>query len=670
MRIDGHRKWIVVAAVVVVIAGIFAYSATRSTPDREAANLTEVLNGVADGKVGEIHVKDGNSAAIVHWTDGRESEVSFPPGRPITSLLYDAGIPSESWPPIYIPESRQGMSDNAAFVIRLLFIGGLFVLIIFFMRRMIPGAFGGSGKGKNRFMPIPAGNRSVTFEDVAGASEIKIEVGDIVEYLREPERFRKVGARMPRGLLLVGPPGTGKTLLARALAGEANASFFSVSGSEFVELYVGVGSSRVRELFKKAKENEPSIIFIDEIDAIGRRRGRSDHSSEYDQTLNQILVEMDGFDERSTVVVIAATNRADVLDSALLRPGRFDRKVYVDLPDREARHSILAVHARGKPMASGADLAEMAARTAGLTGADLANIINEAAILAARKSEHLITTEHLYESLDRTVAGPARSGRRFSLQERNVIAYHEAGHAVVTHLLPYADTVRKVSIVSRGQAGGFTMITPEEDRGLWTRTQLKQRLAGLLGGMAAEEIVFGDITTGSSNDLEQATSIASSMVQQYGMGRTFGLLSSGTGSGKVPPLSPQSSYAAEQEALGFVSEAFGIARSILEEHRSDLEHVALRLLEVETLEGDELASMIRRSDTAPRLAPSDERVQRPVLLPGVERDTQEPVPVRRRSRARRLVSAGVAALSFMLRAPNKNVGKRSTRATRELPSAD
>jgi cell division protease FtsH len=660
MRIDGNRRWIVVAAAALVVAAVFTIATTRSSEPREAADLTEFLNGIRAGEVQEIHVQAGNQVAIVQWSDGRESDVTFPAGRPVTSVLYDAGIPSEQWPSIFVPESGQGLSDTAAFVIRLLFIGGLFVAILFFMRRMLPGAFG-SGRGKNRFTPVPAGDKSVTFEDVAGATELKLEVSDIVEFLREPDRFRKVGARMPRGLLLVGPPGTGKTLVARALAGEANASFFSVSGAEFVELYVGVGSSRVRELFKRAKENEPAIVFIDEIDAIGRRRGRSDHSSEYDQTLNQILVEMDGFEERSTIVVIAATNRADVLDSALLRPGRFDRKVYVDLPDRQARQDILAVHARGKPIAPDANLAELAARTAGLTGADLANIINEAAILAARDSEPIITMKHLYESLDRSVAGPARSGRRFSLQERNVIAYHEAGHAVVTHLLPFADTVRKVSIVSRGQAGGFTMITPEEDRGLWTRTQLEQRLAGLLGGMAAEEIVFGDITTGSSNDLEQATAIASSMVQQYGMGRKFGLLSSGSGGGNVPPLSPQSSYAAEQEALEFVSDGYGIARALLEERRDDLERVALRLLEVETLEGPELAEMIKR--------PDDSRVLRPAARPtpirptggSVSDDMVASTVKPRRSRTRRLIASGVAALSFVLGPSGKNVGKRTAR---------
>jgi cell division protease FtsH len=376
---------------------------------------------------------------------------------------------------------------------------------------------------------------------------------------------------------------------------------------------------------------------------------------------------MDGFDERSNIVVIAATNRADVLDNALLRPGRFDRKVFVELPDREARRSILNVHAKGKPIAGDVNLDEIAARTVGLTGADLANVVNEAAILAGRESEPAITMSHFAEALERTIAGPARTGRRFSEHERRVVAFHEAGHALVTQVLPYADTVRKVSIVARGQAGGFTMISPDEDRGLWTRTQLEQRLAGLLAGMAAEEIVFEEITTGSSNDLEQATSIAASMVQRYGMGKRFGLLSAGNGS--TPPLSPQTTYAAEQEALSIVSDAHELALYLMRRHREDLDRIAERLMEVETVEGSELDDLIQHRGEhldAPHRLPS--RTPAPVGQ-GVPSEAPDEPRRRNRSIARRVVGTAAAALSMVGRLFQREVPQPSnSRGERERPA--
>jgi cell division protease FtsH len=643
MRLSGNRKWYLIAAIVIIVAGVYFASTMIGGTEPERTNLTSLLDDVRSGEVSEITIASNGTTLDILMEDGSERSGTLQSGQSLTALMTEAGIPSSAWPAIYPEPASQSFSDGTGFLMRMMVVALIFVLILLLMRRMMPGAFGGGRK--NRFTPIPAGQSPVSFDDVAGAAEIKHEVSDIVDFLREPDRFRAVGAHIPHGLLLVGPPGTGKTLLAKALAGEANANFFSVSGAEFVELYVGVGASRVRELFKKAREVEPSIVFIDEIDAIGRRRGRSDNSSEYDQTLNQILVEMDGFDERSNVVVIAATNRSDVLDSALLRPGRFDRKVFVELPDREARRAILNVHARGKPIAGDVSFEEIAARTAGLTGADLSNVINEAAILAGRDKQVSITMANMTEALERTIAGPARTGRRFSEHERRVVAYHEAGHALVTHVLPFADTVRKVSIVARGQAGGFTMITPEEDRGLWTRRQLEQRLAGLLAGMAAEEIVFDEVTTGSSNDLEQATSIAASMVQRYGMGKRFGLLSAGNGTG--PPLSPQSTYAAEQEAVSIVSEAHALALHLLREYREELEQLAVRLMDVETIEGSELDSMIPSRDPVP--IPT--QVARPVSIP--RNESPEPanlpddVPEDRRRRSRRLVSAASAALNMI-----------------------
>ncbi len=666
MRFSGNRRWLLLAAVALVAVGAYLLTTLVGSSDPERTDLTHLMGEIRAGQVDEITVGSSGTSLEILMADGTERSGSLPAGQSLTALMTEAEIPSSQWPAIYAEPGGGGLGDGTGFMVRLMVVGLIFVVIILLMRRMMPGGFGGGGR-KNRFTPIPAGQSPVTFDDVAGSAEIKHEVSDIVDFLREPERFRTVGAHIPHGLLLVGPPGTGKTLLAKALAGEANANFFSVSGAEFVELYVGVGASRVRELFKKARELEPAIIFIDEIDAIGRRRGRSDNSSEYDQTLNQILVEMDGFDERSNIVVIAATNRADVLDNALLRPGRFDRKVYVELPDREARRAILNVHARGKPIAGDVNLDEIASRTAGLTGADLSNVVNEAAILAGRDSQPAINMAHMAEALERTIAGPARAGRRFSEHERRVVAYHEAGHALVTHVLPYSDTVRKVSIVARGQAGGFTMITPEEDRGLWTRTQLEQRLAGLLAGMAAEEIVFEEVTTGSSNDLEQATSIAASMVQRYGMGRRFGLLSAGNGT--TPPLSPQSTYAAEQEAMDIVSDAHELALEIIHEHREDLERLAAKLIEVETIEGSELDDLVSRKSEpfAPRRS-----VPTPVASrssgPGGGTGATEPVTARQRSGLRRVAGTAAAALSvvgrlFQREAPQPGNDRRQSSKT-------
>lgn len=618
-----------ILVVALVAVGLTARPAPQST------DLTQVLNDIRSGEVTAVHISEGRTAEVTYQDETR-TQVVLPPDESLTTLLVNAGIEPSAWPEIYGPSSG-GISPNMTLMLRLVTFVAIGGLVIFFLRRFTPGALGNNAGRRGAFEPIRPGERTITFADVAGADEVKEEVADIVDYLREPERFRQLGARIPRGLLLTGPPGTGKTLITRALAGEANASFFSVSGSEFVELYVGVGASRVRELFRKAKENAPAIIFIDEIDAIGRRRGRMEQSSEYDQTLNQILVEMDGFDPRSTVVVVAATNRVDILDPALLRPGRFDRKVMVDLPDRRAREAILEVHARGKPFAADVSFSELAARTTGLTGADLANVINEAAILAARDRRPEILASDLFEALDRTLAGPARNSRRFSAHERKVVAYHEAGHALVAHVLPHADPVRKVSIVSRGQAGGYTMIVPEEDRGLWTRAQLNDRLAALLGGMAAEEFIFGDITTGSSNDLEQTTGIASAMVQRYGMGKRFGLLS--IGSAEPMSLSPQSAYTAEQEALELVQQAYQTALDVLRAHADDLERVAQRLLEVETIEGDELDELISPPRPLPVREPVSRREPQTAHHPSVREQ-------RRRGRALRLGRALGAVAAF------------------------
>ena len=403
-------------------------------------------------------------------------------------------------------------------------------LIIFggFILYMIRGARGGINQamqiGRSRARLVTENRPNVTFDDVAGAEEAKQELAEIVEFLRYPEKFAKLGAKIPRGVLMAGAPGTGKTLISRAVAGEAGVPFFSISGSEFVEMFVGVGASRVRDLFARAKQSSPAIIFIDEIDAVGRHRGAGigGGNDEREQTLNQILVEMDGFDDRTNVIVVATTNRPDVLDPALLRPARFDRRVVLDLPDVRGREAILNVHIKGKPAMADVDLRTLARQTHGFSGADLANLLNEAAILAARQDRHSITQKDLDEAVDRVIAGPARKSREVSQKEREIIAYHEAGHALVAASLPHADPVHKVTIVSRGNAGGYTRLLPEEDRGLWSKGQFEAMLAAMMGGQTAEEVVMGDITTGASNDLQNASRIARKMVTEYGMSDSLG----------------------------------------------------------------------------------------------------------------------------------------------------
>ena len=435
------------------------------------------------------------------------------------------------------------------------------------------------------------------FADVAGCDDAKLEMGELVAFLRDPGRYRELGARVPKGVLLVGPPGTGKTLLARAVAGEADCAFLSVSGSEFVEMFVGVGAARVRDLFRKARKAAPCIVFVDEIDAVGRRRaGVGVHlgHEEREQTLNQLLVELDGFDQGARIVVIGATNRADVLDEALLRPGRFDRQVSVDPPDVGGRAAILAVHARGKPLAPDADLGLLARRTAGFTGADLANLINEAALLAARERLPEIGMGQLEAAVDRVLAGPERRGRLLSLEERRTIAYHEMGHALVLTALPGTDPVRRVSIVGRGRSLGWTLTVPDSDRALGSKSQLRNRLAGLLGGRVAEELVLGqdDITTGGADDLLKATQLARQMVTELGMSGLGVRVVQGGDAGLAPLHSDDLGRRVDAEVDRLLDEALGRARTILGARRDLLDELAARLLEVETMTGAELAEVI------------------------------------------------------------------------------
>jgi len=461
-----------------------------------------------------------------------------------------------------------------------------------------PNFLPGSQHGKNDKTRLSL----VTFQDVAGADNAKLELQEIIEFLKEPAKFAKLGARVPKGVLMSGPPGTGKTLLAKAVAGEAGVSFFSISGSEFVEMYVGVGAARVRDLFRQAKKHAPSVVFVDEIDAVGRQRGASSgHSNdEREQTLNQILVEMDGFTTDTNVIVMASTNRPDILDPALLRPGRFDRKVVLDRPDVQSREAILEVHTRGKPLAADISIADLARLTPGFVGADLENLVNEAAILAARRNLTVIGKAEFQAAMERIVAGPERQNKILNEAERQVIAYHEAGHAVVMHHLEHCDPVHKVSIVSRGMALGYTMPLPEGDKYLRRRDAFEHEIVGLLGGRAAEELIFNQVTTGASNDLERATKLARAMVTRYGFSRKLGLRTFGEeqgnaylGSlGETRDYSEEKAQAIDQEIDQILETAYQRAKSILTEQRSKMDTLAAALLEHETIERTAFEAMM------------------------------------------------------------------------------
>jgi cell division protease FtsH len=478
----------------------------------------------------------------------------------------------------------------------LLLFGGL----LFFLLSQAKGANSQAMSfGRSKARLFSAVKPSVTFSDVAGADEAKQEMHEIVEFLKSREKFQSLGARVPKGVLLVGSPGTGKTLLAKAIAGEAGVPFFSISGSEFVEMFVGVGASRVRDLFAKAKKNSPCIVFIDEIDAVGRRRGSGmgGGHDEREQTLNQILVEMDGFDTNTSVIIIAATNRPDILDAALLRPGRFDRRIMLDMPDINGRLAILKIHATGKPLAKDVNLESIAKQTIGFSGADLANLVNEAAILAARRNKKNIGSKELEESIDRVIAGPERKSRRISAKEKEIIAYHEAGHALVARLLPHADPVHKISVVARGISLGHTRQLPAEDRYLETYSQYKDRLATLMGGRVAEEIMFNEMSTGASNDIKVSTNLALKMVNKYGMSSKLGPRTYGDRHDMIflgREITEQRDYgdkiadSIDEEVNAIIMEAYETAKHILTEHRDRLIHISNLLLEKEGLEGKEM----------------------------------------------------------------------------------
>ena len=477
-----------------------------------------------------------------------------------------------------------------------------FILLMNIMTRMNGGPGGAVNDkmarfGEARIQDIPSDGKKVTFKDVAGADEEKEELEEIVQFLRDPDRYTQLGAHIPKGVLLVGPPGTGKTLLAKAVAGEADVAFLSISGSDFVEMYVGVGASRVRDLFEQAKKQSPAIVFIDEIDAVGRQRGSGlgGGHDEREQTLNQLLVEMDGFAANEGVVVLAATNRVDILDPALLRPGRFDRQVFVGLPDIKGRQDILTIHAKGKPLAEDVDLAKVARATAGFTGADLENLLNEAALLTGRRGQKFITEDAIQQSVIKVIAGPEKHSRVIPEQERRLTAYHEAGHAVVIHALPNHDPVHQITIVPRGQSGGMTIFLPEEDRSYRSRSFMTEQIVSLLGGRAAEEMMLGDISTGASSDIQRATAIARKMVGTYGMSEKLGNVAFDAGTdevfigksmGHTRPYSEQTAAAMDTEIRAIIDTAYDRCRAILAESKPQLEAVAAYLLEHETMDAE------------------------------------------------------------------------------------
>ncbi len=625
-----NRGWIlwIVVAVVLVIALSTIFSGGSSY---HKASLSKVQHAITSGKVQKATLKDKDQTIQVTLKKG--DHVSGVDGasklKSDYTNHYDTHLVGELKKANV--DYKVDVSHQSTFVSILIGVAPiiiLFVILLFFMNQMQ----GGGGRvmqfGKSKAKQVTKDMPKTTFADVAGADEAIEELQEIKEFLENPSKFQSLGAKIPKGVLLYGPPGTGKTLLARAVAGEAGVPFYSISGSDFVEMFVGVGASRVRDLFEQAKSNAPAIVFVDEIDAVGRHRGAGlgGGHDEREQTLNQLLVEMDGFDVKGGVILIAATNRPDILDPALLRPGRFDRQIVVDRPDLEGRKAILRVHARGKPVADDVDLGVIARRTPGFTGADLANVINEAALLTARSNAKQITMTMMEESIDRVMAGPERKTRVMSDNERKVTAYHEGGHALVAYALPNMDPVHKLTIVGRGRALGYTMVLPTEDKYTQTRSELMNQLAYAMGGRAAEELVFHEPTTGAANDIEKATQTARAMITQYGMSEELGAIKFGKDDGEPflgREMGHQRDYSeavaskVDSEVRGLIEAAHDEAWEILVEHRDVLDNLVLRLLDKETLNKEQLAEVFAPVDKRPRRVFTGNRRRPPSDIPPV-----------------------------------------------------
>ena len=593
--------------LLVVVLGIVFYFTWQSIEQgQKSGNWTYsqlLTNAAQPGKVTSVVIKGTDATATTR--DGNKYGVTLPDSTDkVADTLNEDGVNvsfetaggGAYWLQVLVPN-----------IILLLLIGGFMYYIL---RQTQSGNNQAMSFGRSRARMVAGDKPAVTFADVAGVEEAKQELTEIVEFLKYPEKFVALGARIPKGVLLVGPPGTGKTLLSKAVAGEAGVPFFSISGSEFVEMFVGVGASRVRDLFDQAKRNAPCIVFVDEIDAVGRQRGAGLGGShdEREQTLNQILVEMDGFDTNTNVIVVAATNRPDVLDPALLRPGRFDRQVILDRPDIRGRKAVLEVHAKGKPLEKNVSLETLAKQTPGFSGADLMNLLNEAAILSARRNKKSIGMGELEEAIDRVVAGPERKSRIITEKEKIITAYHEVGHALVAKMLPNLDPVHKITIIARGMMGGYTQLLPTEDRYLYTRSHFEDTLAWSLGGHAAEQIVFGEMTTGAENDIERATKLARKMVMEYGMSDKLGPLQFGHKEEMVflgRDLGEQRNYSEavaeeiDQEVRRLITQAYARAKDILERYRDKLDEISLRLVKDETLDGATFDAMLGLTPVEP-----------------------------------------------------------------------
>ena len=601
-----NQSFVVTFLLIVAAVAMVVMAVNRESTTQESLTINEVAADIMAGKVARVVIEDGDNLRVIYKAGGEaQTRTGLESYKESNSTLVEQllalGVKPEQLSSENVtievrpPSQWAGIVSGALYILPVIFMAG----VLWFIFRQAQGSNNAAMSfGKSRARMFSGEHPTVTFQDVAGVEESKQELAEVVEFLKEPQKFIQLGARIPKGVLLLGPPGTGKTLLAKAVSGEAGVPFFSISGSEFVEMFVGVGASRVRDLFDQAKRHSPCIVFVDEIDAVGRQRGAGLGGShdEREQTLNQMLVEMDGFDTDTNIIIIAATNRPDILDPALLRPGRFDRRVTLDRPDMKGREAILKVHVKGKPLEPSVDLGSLARGTPGFVGADLENLVNEGAILAARRNKKSIGQIDLEEAIERVVMGPERKSRLISDEEKRIIAYHEAGHAVVMNAIPEADPVQKITIVGRGQAGGLTWYRPEDDRILTSRKKMVAALAGLLGGRVAEELVFDDITSGASSDIERVTQMARMMVTRLGMSTDMGLMTYGQKEELIflgREISEQRDYSEaiaekiDAEVRKLVDDAYKLTKKLLTKYRDRLDAVAQKLLEVETLTREE-----------------------------------------------------------------------------------
>ena len=601
-----NQSFVVTFLLIVAAVAMIVMAFQRDTGPSGMLTINEVARDIRAGMIARVVIEGDDSLRVIYEEGDEDGVESYKEAdSTLVEQLMALGVTAEQLSPenvmieVQPPSQWAGILSGALYILPVIFMAG----VLWFIFRQAQGSNNAAMSfGKSRARMFSGEHPTVTFQDVAGVEESKQELAEVVEFLKEPQKFIQLGARIPKGVLLVGPPGTGKTLLAKAVSGEAGVPFFSISGSEFVEMFVGVGASRVRDLFDQAKRHSPCIVFVDEIDAVGRQRGAGLGGShdEREQTLNQMLVEMDGFDTDTNIIIIAATNRPDILDPALLRPGRFDRRVTLDRPDMKGREAILKVHVKGKPLEPNVDLASLARGTPGFVGADLENLVNEGAILAARRNKKSIGQQDLEEAIERVVMGPERKSRLISDEEKRIIAYHEAGHAVVMNAIPEADPVQKITIVGRGQAGGLTWYRPEDDRILTSRKKMVASLAGLLGGRVAEELVFDDITSGASSDIERVTQMARTMVTRLGMSNELGLMTYGQKEELIflgREISEQRDYSEavaeriDAEVRKLVDDAYKLTHKLLTKYRDRLDAVAQKLLEVETLTREEFEAI-------------------------------------------------------------------------------